>query len=284
MEKTPVRSQASKLLEIAPMKILVTALVAGVLLSGLGFAQEPTPAQTTNPAPQQNPAATQAVPQQTGPSNNLRISPGSVIPVKLTKTIDAKKAKTGDAVEAKVTQDMKTQSGEVLVPKDTQIVGHITEAQARSKEQKESELGIAFDHAVVKDKGDVPLPMSIQAIVAPPSLNANNNAGAEAPSSPDESPSPGMSQANPGGGARGSAMGGAENQSQAPMPPPSSGTQSGAQTGARPAITGQTQGVVGNANWKLSAATNSNQGSLVSSEKENVKLESGTFMLLRVNP
>ena len=51
--------------------------------------------------------------------NTPRIAPGSVIPVELTKTIDAKKAKSGDPVEAKVTQDLKTNSGDVLVPKDT---------------------------------------------------------------------------------------------------------------------------------------------------------------------
>ena len=79
-----------------------------------------------------------------------RIAAGSVIPVQLTKTVDAKKAKTGDEVVAKVTQDMKTQSGDVLVPKDTTVIGHVTEAQARNKEQKESQLAIAFDRAMGK--------------------------------------------------------------------------------------------------------------------------------------
>jgi len=71
--------------------------------------------------------------------------------VLLTKTIDAKKAKKGDEVVAKVTQDMKTTSGEVLVPKDTKVLGRVTKAQARNKEQKESEVAIAFDSAVTKD-------------------------------------------------------------------------------------------------------------------------------------
>ena len=47
----------------------------------------------------------------------------------------------------------------------------------RSKEQPESQVGIAFDHAVMKDRGEVPLPMSIQAIIARPTLNPNNNYG-----------------------------------------------------------------------------------------------------------
>ena len=91
-------------------------------------------------------------------SRAKRIAPGSVIPVELTKTVDAKKAKTGDEVIAKVTQDMKTGTGEVIVAKDTKMIGHVTEAQAHTKEQKQSELGIAFDKAVTKGRdetGDV---------------------------------------------------------------------------------------------------------------------------------
>ena len=59
-----------------------------------------------------------------------------------------------------------------------------------------------------------------------------------------------------------------------------------AQTGpqAPPRINGNTQGVVGIADLKLTAAADVTQGSVLSSEKSNVKLEEGTFLLLRVNP
>jgi hypothetical protein len=53
---------------------------------------------------------------------------------------------------------------------------------------------------------------------------------------------------------------------------------------SRPPITAQTQGVVGISNLTLtSTASNPAEGSVVSSDKNNVKLESGTMMLLRVN-
>jgi hypothetical protein len=138
-------------LKEAYMKQVLIAILAGGLLGGAWLA----PAQNTAP---QNGGTEQ---QGTAP----RIAPGSVIPVELTKGIDAKKAKTGDEVVAKVTQDMKTTNGEVLVPKDTKVVGRVTEAQPRSKEQKESEIGIAFDHAVMKNGSEMQLPMSIQAII-----------------------------------------------------------------------------------------------------------------------
>jgi hypothetical protein len=53
---------------------------------------------------------------------------------------------------------------------------------------------------------------------------------------------------------------------------------------ARPPITGNTQGVVGISNLKLEAAPSTAQGSVLSSEKNNVKVESGTMLLLKVNP
>jgi len=198
--------------------------------------------------------------------------------VQLQKTVDAKKAKTGDEVVATVTQDMKTNSGDVLVPKDTKILGHVTTAQARSKEQKESELAITFDHAVVK--GDqMQLPMSIQAVIVPPSSNPAGGGGDEGSAAPPSggSSSP-MAGRTPTGGS-----------SQAPQqprnyPPGEGSAESQPQTGARPPITGNTQGVIGMPDVKLETnAQNTAQGSLMTSEKNNVKIEKGTMLLLRVN-
>src|ERR1700757_3794302 len=141
--------------------------VIALALSATAWPQQPSSGEN-NPVQQKAPTQSATAGSPTG---TTRIAPGSVIPVELTKGIDAKKAKTGDPVEAKVTMDLKTNSGEVLVPKDTKVVGHVTEAQARSKEQKQSELAIAFDHAVVK--GDqMQLPMSIQAVIAPQNSSA----------------------------------------------------------------------------------------------------------------
>jgi hypothetical protein len=54
-------------------------------------------------------------------------------------------------------------------------------------------------------------------------------------------------------------------------------------TASNQPITGNTQGVVGIPDLKLSTASGSTQASVLSSEKNNVKLDSGTLMLLRVN-
>lgn len=275
------------------------ALLGGAMLCAAAFAQSPstTPSQPEAQAPSPAPAQPQTQPSQpqtaqpsapavsganqqaVGPTP--RIAPGSVIPVELTKTIDAKKAKPGDQIVAKVTMDLRTTSGEVLVPKDTKVTGHVTEAQARNKDQKESQLGIAFDRASLKN-GDMPLPMSVQAVIAPPSNNANGGTDEGAPA-----PSGGSAAPAPSGSSRGGSMG-SSSQTPAPTSAPSTNTEGTAgpqqQNGARPQINGNTQGVVGISNLKLEPAANAAQGSVLSSEKNNVKVESGTMLLLKVNP
>ena len=286
------------------MKTVLISIFAGALILGVAAAQDGATPQAASPSSAAQ-TATPAQPptQQTAPATSTqspqpqtpqagatpapagapkRIAPGTILPVSLTKTIDAKKAKTGDEVVAKVTQDMKTSSGEVLVPKDTKVVGHVTEAQARSKEQKESQVGIAFDRAVMKDGGEMQMPMSIQAIIGPQNQNNQDNAGGGNGSG--SVPAPG-SGGNSGTG-RASGMAGS---APAPTTSPSSGAGNSpndaqAGTNARPPITAQTEGVVGISDLKLTnSAPSANEGSVVSSEKNNVKLESGTLMLLRVN-
>ena len=262
--------------------ILTSAAIVTALFCGAAIAQDTTPS-STNPStatPQ-----TQAATPSTQPTHVAKIAPGSVIPVQLTKTVDAKKVKTGDEVIAKVTQDMKTTSGEILVPKDAKVVGHVTQAQARNKDQRESQVGIEFDRTETK-AGEMQMPMSIQAIIGQQNNSANSSSGNEQPYSapstaPSSAPAGGM-----GGGSSQRSSGASE-----PTPPPTAspsatgGAPTESQTSAKamPPITTHTQGVVGISNMTLSSGPNGAQGSLVSSDKNNVKLESGTLMLLRVN-
>jgi hypothetical protein len=269
-------------------RILIT-LFATALLCGnlLAHAQQSPSGENTAPE-QQQPSASQTPPASAPAtestaapaSNSSKIAPGSVLPAQLTKSIDAKKAKKGDEVVAKITQDLRNNAGTVVVPKDTKIVGHVTEAEPRSKEQKESQVAIAFDHAVMKNGEQMQMPMSIQAIIAAPNRNPAN-AGAEQPSS---SPGPGTGSAPTASGGRSGSMGGtAPTPSSPPQTSGSAPAGTSAGTQAQQPITGDTQGVVGIANLKLSPAPDPTQGSVISSEKNNVRLDDGTFLLLRVN-
>ena len=202
-------------------RILPPAVVTAVLTCAGLMAQSTAPTTPQN-VPAQSPTTQAPMPvpsgsQQAAAANQPRIAPGSVIPVQLTKTVDAKKAKTGDEVVAKVTMDMKTQAGQVLVPKDTKVIGHVTEAQARHKDEKESQLGLSFNQAVLNNQ-QVQLPMSIQAVVGQEN-NDNGNAGAgSGPSGASPSPSStGTGASSPMGGRSPNAGGG---ETQPPTTPP----------------------------------------------------------------
>ena len=256
------------------MKAVLISIFSAALMVEVGLAQDSATPNASSPPSE---------PHASAPASPVaRIAPGSVIPVSLTKTIDAKKAKTGDEVVAKVTQDMKNTNGEVIVAKDTKVMGHVTQSQARNKEQKESEVAIAFDHAVLTNGSQMQMPMSIQAIIGPqnngPQNNQNNaSGGATETAAPSSGASPTGQRSGMGGSASAST----------PAPSAGGNVPSDAQTGtkARPPITAQTEGVVGISDLALAPAAvqNSTQGSVVTSEKNNVKLEGGTMLLLRVN-
>ncbi len=300
------------------MARLLLSIVMVLGLWGLCLAQTSAPSAINHAAT----GAQAAQPESAAASQTAtpRIAPGSVIPVELTKTIDAKKAKTGEEVTAKVTQDLKASNGMMLMPKDTEIVGRVTEAQVRNKQDKESEVGIVFDQAVT-NTGKVSYPLSIQAVISPQALNPSNsgNAGAsEAPSSAIPAPTPdGAGRGMGGGRAAPTNMPPANtppantppantppantppantppantppantppaNTPPANTPPGETGGETSGSGNQRPAITGQTQGIVGFSHLKLSTPSNPTQASVISSEKNNVKLENGTLMLLRVD-
>jgi hypothetical protein len=176
---------------------------------------------------------------------------------------------------------MKTNTGELIVPKDTKVLGHVTEAQARNKDQKESEMRIAFDRAMMKDGRDVSLPMSIQAIIAPRNPNSDN---ANSDSGAGQTPSAAGAPASGGGSARtGSPTGAAPQQEPGSSPSGGETSPAPAANNSSPNITANTSGVIGFPDLTLSATAQGANGSVITSEKKNVKLESGTLMLLKVN-
>jgi hypothetical protein len=83
----------------------------------------------------------------------------------LSGTLDAKKAKPGDPVTAKTTEATTT-SDHTQLPKGTKLLGHVTEAKAAGKGEAQSTLGIVFDRAVLKDGREVPINTTVRALAA----------------------------------------------------------------------------------------------------------------------
>lgn len=100
-------------------------------------------------------------------SNSITLAAGAELVVELTKSIDAKKARVGDEVSAKLIQDF-IANGQVIGPRGSRIQGHVTEVKAYSKEEGESVLGLVFDKLVLKHGDEIPLKAVIQALAPPP--------------------------------------------------------------------------------------------------------------------
>lgn len=117
----------------------------------------------------------------------------SDVSAKLTKSINSKNARVGDAVEAKTTHSAMLADGTKL-PKGTRLLGHVTQVQRESHAQKTSELAFSFDRAVLHNGREVPIHAVLRSLSAPPSLNSDSAFDGDA------NAGDGMMAANGGGG------------------------------------------------------------------------------------
>jgi hypothetical protein len=210
-----------------------------------------------------------------------KVAPGVIIPAELSKSIDAKKAKTGDKVEAKTAIDLLSH-GQIVIPRNAKIEGHVTNAKAHSKQSPDSMVGIVFDKITTKDGRDLPLQAEVQAIGRPlqaaPSAYQPMAGGpsAPAPSAPSGSNGGMGSPSGSGSTPSSSYPSGASNM---PEPPSQGYPQSGGAGGSSVSPLNPTsQGVVGIKGLSLSSSP---QASIVSSGNRNVHLDSGTQLILR---
>ena len=212
-------------------------------------------------------------------AERIQLPEGSTIRVMLEKGVDARKNTVGDEIIAKTTENVKSQ-GQVVIPRGSRIMGHLSAVKASSKEELESAIGIVFNHAVLKDGRQVPLALAIQAIA--PAESAS-------PSLPPETPTMAGDTARgtpPVAGEARSMGAGADPNSGAPGRPPSptnsayAGAPELTSTGK---LTPSCHGVLGIAGFALRADTaTSEQGSLIVSQTRNVHLDGRTQMMLRV--
>lgn len=221
--------------------LFVAALAAGFLCLG----QVAHAAQAS-----QAPAQTSPTPETAPAKNDL---PHGPMPAELTKALDSKKLKEGDPVTARVTAELHMGSGGVI-PRGSTLIGHVTEAKARSKGDSQATLGIAFDKIVAGGK-EMAVKSVLQAVG--PSLSSS------AAAAPTGSIGPGM-------------MAGREGAQGAGTTPPPMPTANQTPPPSLPVLTGQSKGVVGIKNLQLG------ENSVLTSSGKEVKLDSGTQMIVAV--
>jgi hypothetical protein len=99
--------------------------------------------------------------------SSVDLPAGTKILATLNKYVDARSSKAGDIVQAQITQDV-MRDGKVILNKGASLIGHVTEVQSRTNGQGQSELGIEFDRAVLKNGEQVLLHTSIETLASAP--------------------------------------------------------------------------------------------------------------------
>jgi Bacterial conjugation TrbI-like protein len=225
-------------------------------------------------------AVAQAPPPSGNTGSEASLAGGTAINAVLNSSIDSRKAKPGEQITAHITDAVKSSDGRMILPKGTKLVGHVTQASARSKDQGESMLAIQFDKAMLKDGQEVPLQNAVlQAVAAPPQQPSSfatdtDRMGSTAGAPPSNNPS--MS------GSRGARPDGIPNAQ--PYPNDNSGGRtSNSGSDADGPLPANARGVYGLDGVRLSANANG-EGTMLTSNNKTVHLDGGTRLLLMVQP
>lgn len=220
---------------------------------------------------------------------------GTEVVTELNHSVDAKKVKLGDKVKATVTQDVLLR-GRVVIRRGSKLVGHVTQTKPWSKDDQDSHLGLVFDKVVLKGGGEINFVAALRA-VAPGVRNDNVDrpdsmipAGLGVGQGGPQPVNSGISARNRGSGNT-TATTNPNNNSTA-----NRASQASEMSTSTPITTdpnnngssnfgvmgGGSRGVFGMPGLHLSPEP-SGHGSLLSSTTHNVRLDSGTQMVIQVN-
>jgi hypothetical protein len=196
------------------------------------------------------------------------------------KGLDSKKAKVGDEVDAKTTNEAKLPDGTDL-PKGTKLKGNVVDVKAKSKEENSSHMVISLNRAELKDGHEVPIRAAVTSMTAPTADNSFAMPGGGAMTSPA-----GGGMAAPGGSAGGS--GGSAGASAAPMPSSPTmatgdmGTSSQSTSGPMLKSANDRVPVGNKPKVMLSAPTTPDSASVLDAQGENISLSSGTKFTVNI--
>ena len=116
-----------------------------------------------------------------------------VLQVALSKSIDSRKLKVGDPVEAHLLAELRAPDGTVF-PRGSRVLGKVTQVTLRSGNAAQSTLAIQFDQLTASGDKNISLQSVLQAVAPNPSSDLNTGGGVgygdisqtmEHPASPD---------------------------------------------------------------------------------------------------
>ena len=217
-----------------------------------------------------------------GSAETVSLAGGTALFAELDASVDTKKAKVGDPLTAHITEAVKVDGGTVL-PKNARLVGHITQASARSKGDPGSSLGIQFDKAVLKKGQEIPLKITIQAMAAAPlhSYERGPDTGAMPAGTAAAQGSP-MGASRPAAGTMPSAPGSANGSGSNTAGAPGEGVNdAGGGLDSSERLTSKSRGVIALPGLHLATdASSTKESSLITTSGKSVHLDSGIRLLL----
>jgi hypothetical protein len=233
----------------------------------------------------------------------LTLARGTTLLAELSGTLKAKKLKPGDKVKAVLAQDV-IAGGKIVAKSESKLVGHVTEVKVRDAQSPESSLGVVFDKILLKHHREVEIEAVVQALappvfrrsrvdepdqmMPPPMLSPVSNAGVNTAGRGTSSTSASGRAANNTATLASAAtdLGAITTVQSNPGSNPGDSVSRvrAAVANTQPITAGAgVHGVYGLKNLSLRAATiNSHPSPVIVSTKSDVKLESGTQLVLLV--
>jgi hypothetical protein len=236
------------------------AFLLAVSLTSFFLGRTSQQPETANPP---SSAATSAAPHIA-----MHFTPGTQIRAQLDKPIDAKKAKVGDEVTAKTTDNLNSTPPN-LATKGCKIVGHLVEVSSHQGDTA-AVLGIAFDKMILNDGSEMSLAANIQAI----GFADEFNPATDTEMIGQMGGGPGIRSGPAPGGTIGAGSGTPSNYGGERLP------GGGASSNSDAKLPFNAKGAIGMSGVTL--APGPTQDSVLTGKKRNVKLESGMQMILRV--
>jgi len=98
-------------------------------------------------------------------ASGFEVPARTAIPIIFSHTLDSRKAKVGDAVNAKTTQVVTLPSGEEI-PKNSSVLGHVIASEGIAHGTSASKLAVRFDSIIVK-KQSIPVRVFVRVLASP---------------------------------------------------------------------------------------------------------------------
>jgi hypothetical protein len=253
------------------MKFAAVLMILGATIAIGASAQNPPDIQHSSKAELQ---------AQTPPAPVIApLGIGTTFNATLDETLDTRKTRAGDSVTAEIVEDVNYERC-MIFPKGTKVEGHVIRVTSSAHGKAGSAIFVQFDKALLKDGQEVMLHAGIQALAAAPLAADLAKSAAAAPHAlPVEETEPSSTESpvvvstiyeSPRATLR---------------PPMTTAPAAEGELNSNGMFTPESKGALGRPDLKVYTPTSEgSHGTVLLSGRKNMHLESGTRLLLVVQP